>query len=110
MFYTFHQNNSGGSFVEDDNLKNMVIIEAADANEANEKAKNLGIYFDGVIDERDCDCCGDRWYPASESDGTKRPESYGRTLAKWSAEKNRYPFNAIVHYASGRKRKYESKP
>lgn len=40
MFYTFAQNNSGGSFVI---------------------AESIGIYFDGVECDLDCECCGDRW-------------------------------------------------
>ena len=63
MFYHFAQNNSGGSFQNDDRVCSHVIIEARHAAEANERAEGLGIYFNGVEDDRDCPCCGDRWYP-----------------------------------------------
>ena len=69
MFYRFRQNNSGGSFIEDDNVSIRVHIEANSAEEANQLAQTHGIYFDGVRDEIDCECCGDRWYEANESDG-----------------------------------------
>jgi hypothetical protein len=66
-FYCFRQNNSGGSFVYDRNLAQKVIIEAETADEANDLAKNLGIYFDGCDRGWDCRCCGDRWNTVSDS-------------------------------------------
>lgn len=67
-FYEFGQNNSGGSFVVDDKLCHRVVIEADNAEVANQKAESLGIYFDGVSSGSDCECCGDRWYPCDEYD------------------------------------------
>ena len=59
MFYTFHQNNSGGFF----KLPAVnVVIEADNSDEADERAQHLAyIYFNGCIEGRDCSCCGDRW-------------------------------------------------
>jgi hypothetical protein len=37
-----------------------VVIEADTANKANEKAQDLGIYFNGVEDANDYECWGDR--------------------------------------------------
>lgn len=48
MFYTYRQNNSGGSFKITKKIKHFVIIEADSAKEANKKAEHIGIYFDGV--------------------------------------------------------------
>lgn len=48
-----------------------VYIEAENAEEANEKALQIGIYFNGVEDGIDCPCCGDRWYPVSERDAVE---------------------------------------
>ena len=64
-WYLYNQNNSGGSFVYDDKngLSVNVYIEAENSDHANEIAEQVGIYFDG---EYDCDCCGNRWYPASD--------------------------------------------
>lgn len=67
-FYNFSQNNSGGSFTVNDKLCNNVVIEATSAEEANDIAENLGIYFNGCNTGNDCSCCGDRWYPRNESD------------------------------------------
>lgn len=75
-YYTFSQNNSGGSFRTTDKIKEYVIIEAPDAEYANFLAERLEIYFDGVSDGRDCGCCGDRWHRTSESDGDAVPSIY----------------------------------
>ena len=59
MFYYFNQNNSGGGF---DLKAEAVIVEANSADEANTIAQTVGVYFDGVAIDEDCECCGDRWY------------------------------------------------
>jgi hypothetical protein len=61
-WYVFRQNNTGGRFHYDDNLGERVIIEAIDHKQANKRAEELGIYFNGCDEEIDCPCCGDRWY------------------------------------------------
>lgn len=67
-FYKFYQNNSGGHFDIDldSGLNQRVIIEACDKYQALDVAYNIGIYFDGVEKEIDCECCGDRWCSPSE--------------------------------------------
>jgi len=65
-WYRFDQNNSGGFFHMDEDVAHYVFIEAYSTKEANQIAKNIGIYFDGCREGMDCDCCGDRWYPVDE--------------------------------------------
>jgi hypothetical protein len=60
-FYAFHQNNSGGNFVINDKVANYVIVEATGVLDAQYRAENIGLYFDGVENGLDCSCCGDRW-------------------------------------------------
>jgi hypothetical protein len=60
-WYEYRQNNSGGSFIQNDDVSITVLIQAASTKEADTKAEDIGIYFDGCSDGRDCDCCGDRW-------------------------------------------------
>ena len=67
-FYEFSQNNSGGGFDTDDDLCHRLFIEANDAEQANEIAEGLGVYFNGCDNGQDCSCCGDRWYECDESD------------------------------------------
>ena len=61
--FQFRQNNSGGQFMG----PKFVVVKADDADQANQIAQDQGpVYFDGVADGRDCDCCGDRWYPVHD--------------------------------------------
>jgi hypothetical protein len=82
-FFEFRQNNSGGEFDVDENLCLSIYIEAEKAEEAKEKALDLGVYFDGVENGVDCECCGDRWY---ESD-TKLDESNIMFLSRYDENK-----------------------
>lgn len=59
--FIYEQNNSGGSFILNDNLRKIVFIEAESPEAANIKAQSIGIYFDGVSEGKDCKCCGNRW-------------------------------------------------
>ena len=77
MFYLYNQNNSGGGFDSDDSVCHYVIIEANNAEQANDKAKSIGIYFDGCETGMDCPCCGDRWSEAW-GDGMDEPLIYGK--------------------------------
>lgn len=74
-FFEFSQNNSGGSFDIDDErgIGPRVWIEAVDFDHANALAERLGLYFGGVSDGRDCECCGDRWCSAW-GDGSETPD------------------------------------
>jgi hypothetical protein len=98
-FFLFAQNNSGGNFEidEDMGIGSRVYIEAKTADEANEKAERIGIYFDGVNEERDCECCGDRWYKVyNDNDGDKKIVLSEDYSFKW------HPF-VYVHHADYRR-------
>jgi hypothetical protein len=84
MFYTFNQNNSGGKFVTNEKVCHFVIIEADSADQANDKAEDIGIYFNGVRAEIDCSCCGDRWYSQwHEDDGEETPMIYDKSPSEY---------------------------
>lgn len=68
MWFQFNQNNSGGSFIIDDNVTHRVIIEANSEEEAIEIGDSLGMYWNGCEKGYDCSCCGDRWYSPNEVD------------------------------------------
>jgi len=108
-FYTFCQNNSGGFFKgsDDSGISEYVIIEAINAQQANKKAEEIGIYFDGCSEGNDCPCCGDRWYPVSESDGYKTPLIYGKSV--YETEKDIYMESCFIHFINGEKKKIEFK-
>ena len=103
-FYEFHQNNSGGSFITSDKLAEFVIIEAENSKLANNKAEDLGVYFNGCEDGTDCACCGDRWYPVQDDDFYKSasPLIYGKSPQEavnqnWCVDKG-----CMVYYQDGR--------
>lgn len=68
-WYYIDQNNSGGSFNYDkkSGVSVNVYIEADSHFEANNRARQIGIYFDDTY-AVDCPCCGPRWCPVSEHD------------------------------------------
>ena len=72
-YFKFRQNNSFGHFVGTP----LVFVQADNAADANSIAQQNGIYFNGVADGVDCDCCGDRWYPVHDDDAQAQPSSYG---------------------------------
>lgn len=102
LFYTYSQNNSGGRFVINEDIKNYVIIQAHNENEANDKATDIGIYFDGVEKGIDCPCCGNRWERADETNGKAQPSLFGKNVLK---DKFKYIFGGkeefIIYYADG---------
>ena len=67
-FYEFRQNNTGGWFDFDEKVCLVMFIEAINKKHAIAIAEELGCYFDGVYDGKDCGCCGDRWYEPDEDD------------------------------------------
>lgn len=94
----YRQNNSGGSFVEDKErgLGYIVAIEADNAKEANDKAEEIGIYFNGCDYGRDCDCCGDRWFSCDDDDAESSPNYYGSPLEGF------WGISSFIHYKDDR--------
>jgi len=108
-FYTFNQNNSGGSFDFDKNsgITHYVIIEAASKDDAIAKAERIGLYWDGCETGQDCDCCGDRW--STYCDEYDSPAIYGVPVEDAILEKDSLLWmkpnpEACIHYADGTKK------
>lgn len=100
MYFTYTQNNSGGSFTLP---AKYVIVWAKNADEANDKAEEAGLYFDGCSSGFDCSCCGDRWYRSWE-DGTKTPKIYDQPAKSYVDNWNQILGIPTVHivYKSGK--------
>jgi hypothetical protein len=98
-FYFFSQNNSGGDFVVDDNVAEYVIIEADNYEQANDKAEDVGIYFDGCRGGMDCPCCGDRWGEVDESDSSDVPSIYNTPIDQYKG--GIFSKEYRIHYANG---------
>ena len=74
-FFTFKQNNSGGSWT---GPAIAVCIEADTKDDAVTKAESIGLYFDGY---GDCPCCGARW--STYTDDGSEPLLYGNPLQEY---------------------------
>ena len=88
--FVFCQNNTGGRFIPP---AICVFVEADTAEEANDIAQTAGgVYFHGVKSGKDCDCCGDRWYPVDDPlDLTEYPQNdpiayYGEMYEMWAED------------------------
>lgn len=98
-FWDYRQNNSFGFFIDDGIVSILVLIEADTAEEADTRAQDLGIYFDGLESGRDCECCGSRWTSAYDSCEDIQTEirqcvkSYGQG---WGIKRP-----VVVHFKSG---------
>lgn len=104
-FYTFIQNNSGGSFIG----PCYVIIEADSDEEANYIAEShCGVYFDGCDTEQDCPCCGDRWNRVYNYDKKEKPEIYGLDIEDGSLY-NSYRSSSMIRYKDGTVKNFEIK-
>ena len=77
MFFSFHQNNSGGFFKIDNDkgIDAYVIVEGDTVEEVMDKAEKIGLYFDG---DGDCSCCGNRWSKWGKL--TNEPELFDNKL------------------------------
>lgn len=116
--YKFRQNNSGGSFEQNDDVDINVFVEAIAAEEANRRAEDIGIYFNGCDKGWDCNCCGDRWnsiweddneynvVDTGDSDSVEELEMRVRESLDHGYGSHTEP--AIIHYLNGTKRKIES--
>lgn len=91
-FYTSIQNNSGGYYIENEDVASAVIIEAADRESALEKLDEITEDYHEY-----CECCGPRWeeYWVDEI-GSPVPEIFGTTLDQVTR-------SVIVYYSDGRK-------
>lgn len=105
-FYHFSQNNTGGSFRLDDNVGEDVIIAAISPEDANARAEEIGIYFDGAHDDGpDCPCCGDRWSRQyGNSDATETPKIYDQSVEEYlSGKYTLFRSRVVIYYPDGSK-------
>lgn len=113
LWFNFDQNNSGGSFVRDAGVDCDVFIQAPDRDAALRKAEEVGVYFDGCADGRDCDCCGDRWCSLDAENGAELPSRYDRPVVDGKGLSPDLALSwrggAVFHFADGRVlRSYEN--
>lgn len=104
-FYHFRQNNTGGFFEksEKDGISESVIIEALNANHANDRAEEIGLFFDCCKDE---DYEDDRWIRTQEIEGYDEPCINGKPLE--NIKKSDYINSCFIHYLDSKFKKFES--
>lgn len=97
-WYLFYQNNSGGAFEIDDEagIGPRVWIEADSPAHANERAMEIGVYFDGVYKGVDCPCCGDRWRAVGTYDACDAIELHHDTDWHWHTTVYAHPKHGSV--------------
>ncbi|MGG1662479.1 DUF7296 family protein [Brevibacillus sp. NRS-1366] len=75
-FFHIRQNNSGGYFIENDDVAINLIIEAVNAKEAERKMYEITADYSQY-----CSCYGERWSCwIDDDDGTDEPTVYGEQL------------------------------
>lgn len=92
-WFCFHQNNSGGYFIVDDNVAHLVFIQGENAEDA--IARSASILEESGEDW--CECCGERWYSyLSIEDGKDVPQYAGIPLSEMAA--SLFIEEARLHY------------
>ena len=106
MFYSFRQNNSGGSFVVDSDVDIHVIVEAPDESSALTAFECHRGYFDGVDKGLDCECCGDRWSTYCEELGKLNVETAADSREDFAVKtpSMRFMSDCVVYLADGRRK------
>lgn len=70
------------------------------------KAQGIGIYFDGCADNKDCECCGDRWWKSSSFTAEEAVEDINAIACLYTIrEDGTYlgmPYTLHVYFADGR--------
>ena len=100
-FYTYRQNNSGGSWT---GPAKYVIVEATSALDADKRAQTKGLYFDG---SGDCSCCGTRWSEAYEGEGESEPKIYDSPAREYTTEYASFGDDVVIFYADGREDRWD---
>jgi hypothetical protein len=95
-WYTVNQNNSGGYFIQNEDVNQYVSVQARNPEEADLRLEDITENYSEY-----CSCCGGRWY-WYDLEGFDTPTYYeGSPL--FSEEPTHYRNEFVMHYADGRK-------
>ena len=96
MFYTFRQNNSGGYFIQNEDVDLYLIVEGCSEEDIEIRAEKI---VEGYSEY--CECCGERWdtdiFDELDEEPMIRDVSVYKYDAKYTNEK------AIIYYLNGTK-------
>lgn len=98
-WWGFDQNNSGGYYIQNDDVDELVFIQARSFQEV--------MYISNKIFEDNsdyCECCGKRWSIPNKKEGSLEPEMFGKPLESFEF----YSKNgaAILYYHNGSVMRY----
>ncbi len=94
-FYLFYQNNSGGYFIQNDDVDVYVAIEATDLYDLKVRAERIFAEHSYY-----CECCGERWSDSySNLPMYDTVEEIKTGVTEWTAGEE----TAIIHYITGKK-------
>src|SRR6266850_705363 len=79
-------------------VDHYVWVEAVDAEESDYKAQRIGLYFDGVDNNQDCSCCGDRWSSKSKYEWNNKGQENPPTIEDLSGG---WHIGSYAHHADG---------
>lgn len=95
-FLTYRQNNSGGYYKIDNNVKHYVIIEGYNLGQIDAFANKILENY-----RSHCSCCGERWSSYfDETNLTDDPMIYGESVYDY---KSFWTEQAIIYYLDGTK-------
>lgn len=95
-WYTISQNNSGGYFIQNEDVNQYVSVQASSRDEAEDKLEEITSDYSEY-----CSCCGERWY-WYDLEGFDTPMYY-EDSPLFSEEPSHYRKEFVMHYADGRK-------
>lgn len=100
-WYTMRQNNSGGYFIRNNEVRDTVIIQALSPEDAESRAERIICGNDHY-----CECCGERWHTwFSDEDGYEVPSLYGNPIDE--SRSGSFCHDAVLYYFDGTKRFYK---
>lgn len=100
-WYALDQNNSGGYFYRNEDVLELVFIQATSPEDAEAKAENIIAGYTNY-----CECCGERWSVwFRDEDGTDEPEVYGEPITELDSDSFRKA--AVLYYFDGVRRYYK---
>lgn len=103
-FYPFHQNNSGGYYILNNDVQHYVIIEGYDLWQIESKANQ--VFHDYRVH---CECCGERWDDdwIHERYLTDEPMINEESVYNYNIDEHswdrREEAKVIIYYLDGRK-------
>lgn len=104
LWYEFDQNNSGGYFVRDDFVSDVVFVQAMSSEQAGDIMSDL-IYTSDAWSY--CECCGERW-SFYNTRGYEVPTRYGKEVSKGVDLYSREGY-ILFHGLNGRTLKWSGK-